>query len=428
MVMEGTAWEQVQEQCPDLHKVDLMIGLPSFNQSATIGSVVESTLAGLKASLAHASTLVVNVDVGSQDGTPDIVKRTVGNLLPVALVKPVTEGVSAKPFFLNRLSYSGMPGREEAFRALFGISERLEAKACVVIDASVRSVTKEWIDLLARPVLEKGADYVAPLFRRQRYEGSLTNNLIAPLTRALYGKRVACQTGGGYGFSGKLASFYLGKEFLWDGDAARFGIDSWLTTVAVAEGYQVWQARLGNRIQDTKAGAVDVSMMVAQAVGASYHYMERYQDVWEKQSGSATVPEIGQPIEGEVDSPPIKVDKMVKGFRQGLRDLLPIWEIILAPETLAGVLALGLREDEDFNFPLSLWVQTVYDFAVAYHEKVIHREHLLKSLTPLYLGRTASLVLETRDGGPDDVQRTVEQGCQTFEAMKPYLVERWRFQ
>jgi len=119
---------------------------------------------------------------------------------------------------------------------------------------------------------------------------------------------------------------------------------------------------------------------------------------------------------------------MVKGFRQGLRDLLPIWEIILAPETLAGVLALGLREDEDFNFPLSLWVQTVYDFAVAYHEKVIHREHLLKSLTPLYLGRTASMVLETRDGGPDDVQRMVEQGCQTFESMKPYLVERWRFQ
>src|SRR5262249_8920672 len=283
MVMEGTAWEQIQEQCPDVQKVDLMIGLPSFNQSSTIGSVVESTLAGLKASLSHASTLVVNVDVGSQDGTPEIVKRTVGNLLPVALVKPVTEGVSAKPFVLNRLSYSGMPGREEAFRSLFAITERLQAKACVVIDASVRSVTTEWIDLLARPVLEKGADYVAPVFRRQRYEGSLTNNLIAPLTRSLYGKRMACQTGGGYGFSGKLASFYLEKEFLWEGDAARFGIDSWLTTVAVAEGYTVWQARLGARIQDTKAGAGDLSMVIAQAVGGSLHYIEPVHAVLEKQ-------------------------------------------------------------------------------------------------------------------------------------------------
>lgn len=426
--MGETVWEQVQQQCPDVHKVDLLVALPSFNQSATIESVINTILEGLKGSMAHASVLMVNVDVGSEDGTPEIVKRTVGGLLPLALVQPLTEGMPANPFALNRLSYSGMPAREEAFRSFFAITERMQAKACVVIDANVRSVTAAWVDLLAQPVLEKGADYVAPVFRRQRYEGSLTNNLIAPLTRSLYGKRVACQIGGGYGFSGRLASFYLQKPFLWEGDAARFAIDSWLTTVAVAEGYQVWQARLGAKMQDTKANAVDVSMSLAQAVGASYHYMERYQDVWEKQSGSSEVPEIGPPIEVEVESVPINVERMVKGFRQGLRDLLPLWEIILAPETLAGVLTLGLKDDEDFRFPLSLWVQTVYDSAVAYHEKVIHREHLLKSLTPLYLGRTASLVLETKGGSPEEVQQTMEQGCQTFEAMKPYLVERWRFQ
>ena len=427
-VMGEPVWEQVQQQCPDVHKVDLLVALPSFNQSSTIESVMKTILAGLNVSLAHSSILIVNADVGSQDGTPEIVKRVVGSLLPLAVVQPLTEGISANPFALNRLSYSGMPAREEAFRSFFAITERLQAKACVVIDASVRSVATDWIDLLAQPVLEEGADYVAPVFRRQRYEGSLTNNLIAPLTRSLYGKRVACQIGGGYGFSGRLASFYLEKDFLWEKDAARFAIDSWLTTVAVAEGYQVWQARLGSKTQDTKASAVDVSMMLAQAVGASYHYMERYQDVWEKQSGSSAVPEIGKPIDAEVESGPINVERMVKGFRQGLRDLLPIWEIILAPETLAGVLTLGLRDDEDFRFPLTLWAQTVYDFAVAYHEKVIHREHLLKSLTPLYLGRTASLVLETKDGSPDVVRQTVEQGCQAFEALKPYLVERWRFQ
>jgi hypothetical protein len=26
------------------------------------------------------------------------------------------------------------------------------------------------------------------------------------------------------------------------------------------------------------------------------------------------------------------------------------------------------------------------------------------------------------------VQDTVEQGCRTFEVMKPYLIDRWRFQ
>ena len=190
----------------------------------------------------------------------------------------------------------------------------------------------------------------------------------------------------------------------------------------------MWQAKLGAKIQDIKASGADVSMSLAQAVGASYHYMEHYQDVWEKHSGSSAVPEIGQPLDGEVEPAPIQVERMLNGFRQGLRDLLPIWEVILAPETLAGVLPLGLRDDEDFRFPVTLWVQCVYDFAVAYHEKVIHREHLLRSLMPLYLGRTASVVLETKGGGPEEVQHTVEQGSQTFEAMKPYLVDRWRFQ
>jgi glucosylglycerate synthase len=426
--MEDAVWKAVQEQCPDVHQVDLVIALPSFNHASTIGSVLQAILAGLKPSFTDASILIVNADVGSQDGTPEIVKQTVGDLFPLSLVQPIGEGSAASPFALNRLSYSGMPGQEDAFRSFFGITARLKAKTCVVIDPSVRSVTSEWIALLAKPVFEKGADYVAPVFCRPRYEGSLTNHLIAPLTQALYGKRVACQVGGGYGFSQNMASFLVQNDSFWEGDAARFSVDSWLTTVAVAQGYQVWQARLGIKLQDKKAGATDVSTSLVQAVGASYHYMERYQDVWEKQTGLTEVPEIGTQMDAEVGSASIQVERMMKGFRQGLRDLLPIWEVILAPETLAGVLTLGLREDDDFRFPLSLWVPTVYDFAVGYHEKVLHREHLLRSLMPLYLGRTASVVLETRGGGPEEVQHTVEQGCQTFEAMKPYLVDRWRFQ
>jgi hypothetical protein len=426
--MGEAVWEQVQEQCSDVRTVDLLVALPSFNQSSTVAPVVHAIVAGLKAAFGQASILFLNADVGSQDGTPDLVRQTVGDSLPFASIRPNTDGMSGSTFALNRFSYSGMPAREEAFRSVFAVTRRLEAKACIILDPSVRSITAEWVALLAQPILEKGADYVAPVFSRQRYEGSLTNNLIAPLTRALYGKRVACQIGGGYGFSQKLSSILLENEALWEGDAGRFAIDSWMTTVAVAEGYEVWQACLGSKVQDIKAGSADISTSLAQAVGATFHYMERYQDIWEKQVESQEVPVVGRPVEITLESVPIQVDRMLKGFRQGLRDLLPIWEVILAPDTLAGVLELGLRDDEEFRFPLPLWVQTVYDFAVAYHEKVIHREHLLKSLVPLYLGRTASVVLETKGGGPGMVQDTVEHGCHTFEVMKPYLIDRWRFQ
>lgn len=420
-----SAWEQIQEQCPNVRQVDLLVCLPTFNHAAAVEPVVKAIVAGLERSFSRRMILIVDVDTGSQDETTDVIKRAIGNLFPVAFLR-MTGGRPSTPFALQRLSQSGMPGREEAFRSGFELTEALHAKACVVMDANVRSVTSEWIERLAQAVLEKDADYVAPVFRRQRYEGSLTSSLIAPLTRALYGKRVACQTGGGYAFSKKLTEIYLQRN-VWDGDAARFGIDSWLTTVAVAEGCTVWQAYLGDKIQDSKATGTDVSIVLAEAVGASYHYMERYQEVWEKIIGSDPVPAVGSPSESGAKSVAINVERMLNGFRQGLRDLLPIWEMILSPETLSGILTLGLSDQDGFRFPVPLWVQTVYDFALAYHEKVIHREHLLKSLTPLYLGRTASLVLETKDSGIDELERAMEDMCETFERMKPYLVGRWRF-
>ncbi len=171
----------------------------------------------------------------------------------------------------------------------------------------------------------------------------MTNCIIYPLNRALYGKQIRYQSGGGYGFSGKLAHLYLARN-VWEGVGARYGIDSWLTTVAVAEGCEVSQSFLGDRVQDIKLTGVELSVVLAQAVGGLFYLMESYQDVWEGRVGSVPIPQYGFPYESGPVGGAINVERMVRGFRQGLRDLLPIWEIILAPETLAGILALGVVE------------------------------------------------------------------------------------
>jgi hypothetical protein len=233
-------------------------------------------------------------------------------------------------------------------------------------------------------------------------------------------------TGGGCGISGPLAGLYVEQPF-WEERTVRSSLEACLTTVAMAEGRRLYQAGLGEKVAQAHAGAEDVSLVVAQTVGTVFYFMERYQDVWEHRAEVQTVPHIGIPYRPQPDRGPINVDRMMRAFRQGLRDLLPIWEIILSPETLAGILPLGLVEKEDFRFPSALWAQTVYDFALAYHDKVLHREHLLKSLTPLYLGQMASLVLRTQHQKPEDVETCIEELCETFARMKPYLVERWRF-
>ena len=55
-----------------------------------------------------------------------------------------------------------------------------------------------------------------------------------------------------------------------------------------------------------------------------------------------------------------------------------------------------------------------------------HRGHVAQSLAPLYLGRTASLVLETRGGAATAVAAVAARLARGFEEEKAYLVDRWR--
>lgn len=168
-------------------------------------------------------------------------------------------------------------------------------------------------------------------------------------------------------------------------------------------------------------------MVVAQAVGCVFQLMERYQERWESVKSSTTVPTAGTPAGLGADPGSVNVQRMVAGFRQGLRDLLPMWQVILSAETFQQVLELGVEDTDTFRFPSPLWVQVVYDCALAYHDRLLHREHLLKALTPLYLGYTASFVIATRAQGVEQVERELVRLNDDFETMKPYLVQRWRW-
>ena len=51
---------------------------------------------------------------------------------------------------------------------------------------------------------------------------------------------------------------------------------------------------------------------------------------------------------------------------------------------------------------------------------------MAQSLAPLYLGRAASLVLETRGRPASAVTLAGESLGRVFEEQKSYLVDRWR--
>lgn len=409
---------ETEAQVDQFAHTDILVGIPSFNNVETIGHVVKAVSAGLAKYFPEARAVLVNSDGGSTDGTQQVVSQAVVDL------KTLFIGDQQSSLHKIITPYHGIPGKGSAFRTIFEIARRLKAKACAVVDSDLRSITPEWIELLVSPVLEQGFDYVAPYYLRHKYDGTITNSIVYPLTRTLYGHRIRQPIGGDFGFSGQLAQHYLDKH-VWESEVAKFGIDIWMTTEAIASGARVCQSFLGAKIHNPKDPAADLSAMLVQVLGAVFALMEDHYAVWGKTDGSNAVPLFGFQYEVGVEPVNVNVDRMISTFRQGLSDLGTIWDQILAPGTRQSLRSLGTCSLQDFRIADTLWARVVYDAAVAYRNRVLPLDHVLKAFTPLYLGRTASFVLDTQGLTSSEAEGRIEGLCQAFEKDKSYLVARW---
>ncbi len=165
--------------------------------------------------------------------------------------------------------------------------------------------------------------------------------------------------------------------------------------------------------------------MFTQVVGAVFALMETHEKAWTKVNGSRDVSTFGFHYQVGLEPVRVNVDRMLDNFRLGCRDLITVWEKILEPPHLAKLGELAGVEKKDFHFSDELWVQSVYDFALAHHQRRMPADHLLRSLIPLYLGRTASFVLEMMESTAEEVEARIENLCLVYEKFKPELLQKW---
>jgi glycosyltransferase involved in cell wall biosynthesis len=417
--------DEARRAAEDIRRADIVIGIPSYNNARTIGHVVRAAYAGLAKYFPTSTAVVINSDGGSTDNTREAVLSARVEYSHLMLVSTPIVGA-------HRLSfpYHGLPGKGSAFRLVFQMADALQAKACAVVDSDLRSITPEWIDLLLRPILSANYDFVAPYYQRHKYDGTITNSIVYPLTRMLYGVSVRQPIGGEFGVSSRLIRRYLERQD-WETDVGRFGIDIWMTTIAIAEGFRVCQSFLGAKLHDAKDPGSDLSAMLQQVVGSVFTLMQEYSPAWHERSGSTPAELFGFRFDVGLDPIQVNVERMLKAFRLGCAELGEIWTITMDPRTLAAVRNLAdSLEDTSRKFHLDdeLWAEVVLEFACAYQRHPIARGQILRSLTPLYLARVASFVCETESLSAAQVEDRIEQLCLTFEHLKPELIARWNGQ
>ena len=442
----------IREEIARLERADIMVGIPSFKNAATIGYVVRAAQAGLVQYFPDLRPVVVNSDAGSPDGTQRVVVETEPPeyIERILLVRPKNrlERVS-----LTYPEIDGVGGKGAALRTIFEIAAALEVQALVVVDSDLRSIGPEWIELLAGPILKGGYDFVAPLYARHKHDGTITNNVTYPLTRALYGLRIRQPIGGDFGVSGDLVRHYL-EAGHWTPEVSRFGIDVWMTTLAVTGGFAVCQARLGAKVHDPKDPGADLGPMFRQVVTTALRLAVANADRWQGTKGSHDVPAYG--FERIVDPPPLEIDvlRLLTEFHEAALTMGATWRAMLPPDTTAAV--VGLAEEAGraaetmrsaakleapgrerpgtaalaataagFTFPDAVWARVIYDLVLAARDHPAELEAFVAALVPVYFGRVASAVIENRDFSTERAEDSVERQAREFERLKPYLVNRW---
>jgi len=160
-------------------------------------------------------------------------------------------------------------------------------------------------------------------------------------------------------------------------------------------------------------------------VSSVFDLMHTYRAKWAEVRGAEVVPLFGFPHGVGLEPVTVNVERMLGIFRQGARDLVEVWQKAMAPATLADVEALASTDVQPFHFPNPIWVRVVYDYAVAYHRRLMPRDQLIGSLVPLYLGRTASFVLQTAASDADEVEAIILHLADEYVRSKDYLLERW---
>jgi glucosylglycerate synthase len=444
----------IRDEIARLGRADIMVGIPSFKNAATIGYVVRAAHAGLVQYFPDLKPVLVNSDAGSSDDTQRVVIETEppDYVESILLVRPTNK--------LDRVTLTypeieGTGGKGAALRTIFEIAAALEVQALVVVDSDLRSIVPEWIELLAGPILKGGYDFTAPLYARYKYDGTITNTVTYPLTRALYGHRIRQPIGGDFGVSGDLVRHYLSLED-WTPDVSKFGIDIWMTTSALTGGFAVCQTRLGAKVHDPKDPGADLGPMFRQVVSTILRLAAEHPDVWLGVRGSHDVPAYG--FERIIDPPPLEVNpiRLLSEFNAGSLTLAETWGRALDPANLEAVLGLaeeagrladdasrrlGIGGENDagrattlemaealgaFHFPDELWARVIYDLVLAVRRGDVETGTLVAALVPIYFGRVGSFIIENRHVTTADAEERVERQARQFELLKPYLVERWR--
>jgi glycosyltransferase involved in cell wall biosynthesis len=396
---------EVVKKCKDIKPIDIMVGVLCKDVESTVLNVLNVINEGLYRFFPDYKKAIVICEGGSTDKTVEAINLFQPyNSIRKLITNDVTEG-----------------GKGAGVMTIFEIAHEAEAKSVVLMDGDLLSIKPEWVETISNPIVYGRADLTVPYYIRDKNDGVITNNLVYPFTRALYGIDIRQPIAGEYALSEKLYEL-LRKHPLFPPD---FGIDIFILTVAAAEGMYVKESLFSLKIHESTTRYLEPEKflipMFRKVTGSMFEIASYYENHWKNKTYAHFRSKFHRECFSQKPIPVnIDIENMQKSFKN---------EFVSSKDFMASYLPKEIMDDlenivkKDAPFDSELWAEVVYNYAAFY--KMAKREtdkyFLLDSLKTLWIGRFVSYAKETNDMDINESEKILQKQAEVFEQKFDYL-------
>lgn len=384
-------------------KLNIIAGIPSFNNQKTISYVTEQIGKAMKKYYKNRDCIIVDCDGGSIDRTVDNFLNSKTKIKKRVIKTPV-----------------GITGKGNVFKLLFKLAKKFNAKAVIVNDSDLRSINPRWVKLQIDSILKHGYDYATPYYSRYKYDGTITKHICYPLVYGLFCKDIRQPIGGDFAFSLKLSNYWL--KCKWPVNAKLFGIDIFMTTNAILGNFKICQLNLGAKIHDAKDPSKSLSPMFRQVVSTLFKIIlnnkQRLKELRNVEETKILGPKkLLKPQEFTVDK-----EAMKQRFTKGYREHEKIIKKCLSKEDFSKIKSCVIYGK--VHIDNEWWAKLVYDYILAYKRHERKSSTILKSFVPLWFGRVYTFVNETIDMDTKTAEVLIKKQAKEFFKQRDYLLDR----
>lgn len=223
-----------------------------------------------------------------------------------------------------------------------------------------------------------------------------------------------------------MARAFLAEK-LWNDNVGNFGIDIWMTTVAIARRFKACQTFLGSpKSHRAKDPSKDLGPMFTQVIKTCFDLMIDFEYLWKDtvESWPSSIFGFGLGVEEKPPSVSVDTASLHKSFVSGFEQYQKVWKKIIPQPELIELHKIKKIPPEKLYYPSDLWARILFNFAIAYRNNEISREQIVESMIPFYHSRILSFVNTTDRMGIKECEEYFESINRVFENEKYYLIQR----